>query len=114
MPISEVAAFIRSLVTMSVLGLGRVKTQRRANCGEKYFFGSSLWEREEHTELRRRRHLRSRFSARREISRFHTARVKNRRYGASALGPFIPGWRTAALSQFCASGACAMSAVNVS
>jgi hypothetical protein len=20
--------------------------------------------------------------------------VKNRRYGASALGPFVPGWRT--------------------
>jgi hypothetical protein len=31
------------------------KTQRRANCGEKYSFESPLWEREEHTELRRRR-----------------------------------------------------------
>jgi hypothetical protein len=55
MPISEVAAFIRSLVTMSVLGLGRVKTQRRANCREKYSFESPLWEREEQNELRRRR-----------------------------------------------------------
>src|SRR5207249_8999691 len=39
---------------MSELGLGRVKTQRRANCKEKYPFGSLLWEREQHTELRRR------------------------------------------------------------
>jgi hypothetical protein len=39
---------------MSALGLGRVKTQRRANCREKYSFGSLLQEREEHIELRRR------------------------------------------------------------
>jgi hypothetical protein len=37
---------------MSEMGLGCVKTQRRVNCGEKYFFGSPLWKREEHTELR--------------------------------------------------------------
>jgi len=36
------------------MGLGRVKTQRRANCREKYFFGGPFCEREEHTELRRR------------------------------------------------------------
>src|SRR5882672_11785953 len=39
---------------MSPMGLGRVKTQRRANCREKYPIGSALWEREQHTELRRR------------------------------------------------------------
>ena len=37
------------------MDLGRVKTQRRANCREKYSFESPLWERKEHTELRRRR-----------------------------------------------------------
>jgi hypothetical protein len=41
--------------TKSAKGLGRVKTQRRANCREKYSFESPLWEREEQTELRRRR-----------------------------------------------------------
>jgi hypothetical protein len=40
---------------MSAKGLGRVKTQRRANCREKYSFESPLWEREEQTELRRGR-----------------------------------------------------------
>src|SRR5258708_15636141 len=39
---------------MSGVGLGRVKTQRRANCREKYPLGSPLWEREQHTELRSR------------------------------------------------------------
>jgi hypothetical protein len=38
----------------SALGVRRVKTQRRANCVEKYPIGSALWEREQHTELRRR------------------------------------------------------------
>ena len=37
---------------MSEKGLGRVKTQSRANRREKYSFGSPLCEREEHTELR--------------------------------------------------------------
>ena len=37
------------------MGLGRVKTQRRANCREKYSFESPLCEREEQTELRRGR-----------------------------------------------------------
>jgi hypothetical protein len=40
------------MTPMSELGLGRVKTQRRANCRETYSFGSPVWEREEHTELR--------------------------------------------------------------
>jgi hypothetical protein len=44
----------RDFGVMSVVGLGRVKTQRRANCREKYSFGSLLREREEHIELRRR------------------------------------------------------------
>jgi hypothetical protein len=44
----------RDFGVMSVVGLGRVKTQRRANCREKYSFGSRLREREEHIELRRR------------------------------------------------------------
>jgi hypothetical protein len=43
------------LAGASAQGLGRVKTQRRANCREKYFFESPLWERKERTELRRRR-----------------------------------------------------------
>jgi len=49
--------FSRTLVSavgMSALGLGRVKTQSRANRREQYSFGSPLCEREEHTELRRR------------------------------------------------------------
>jgi hypothetical protein len=37
---------------MSEMGLGRVKTQSRANRREKYSFGSPLCDREEHTELR--------------------------------------------------------------
>ena len=36
------------------LRLGCVKTQRRANRREKYFFGSPFWQRGEHSELRRR------------------------------------------------------------
>src|SRR6476660_9358848 len=52
---TKVARFVNSPVAMrSVVGLGRVKTQRRANCREKYSFGSLLWEREEHIELRHR------------------------------------------------------------
>jgi hypothetical protein len=39
---------------MSAPGLGCVKTQRGANCREKYSFRRLLREREEHIELRRR------------------------------------------------------------
>jgi hypothetical protein len=37
----------------SAMDLGRVKTQRRANRGEKHFFRCPFKAREEHTELRR-------------------------------------------------------------
>jgi hypothetical protein len=44
----------KSISWMSAVGLDCVKTQRRANCREKYSFGSLLQEREEHIEPRRR------------------------------------------------------------
>jgi hypothetical protein len=51
----DTASRVVARMPTSGMGLGRVKTQRRANCREKYSFESPLWEREEQTELRRGR-----------------------------------------------------------
>jgi hypothetical protein len=88
---------------MSAPGLGRVKTQRRANCREKYSFGSLLRGREEYIELRPL-HVRSRFSVLRKISRFLTARVKRRPSGVADLGRFPPTTDIGRLPQYVRKG----------